>query len=83
MQNIESIVQALWEVIRLMVDYPRAVSVIVVPESTQKLLLRVYVDPRDSGKVIGRQGRTARALRVLLENMSTKLEQRVSLDIDV
>ena len=61
---------------RSLVDHPDAVEVI---ESGDNLTLRVAED--DVGKVIGRQGRTARAIRTLLIAASTKARRRVMLEI--
>ena len=43
--------------------------------------MRLQVSPADLGKVIGKQGRTARSLRTILGAASMKLKQRFSLDI--
>ena len=54
------------ELVRAMVDYPDEVEVWEVPDGGS-VRLELAVDPDDLGKVIGRQGRTARALRALLD----------------
>ncbi len=61
---------------RALVDHPDSVEVI---EDGDNLTLRVAQD--DVGKVIGRQGRTARAMRSLLQAASTKARRRVMLEI--
>lgn len=68
------------EIGRALVDEPEAVHVEVstVGESTA---LRLFVSPNDIGKVIGKQGRTARSLRTILSAASMKLHHRFSLDI--
>jgi hypothetical protein len=43
--------------------------------------MELEVEPADLGKVIGRQGRTARAIRVLLNAAGQKTRRRFSLDI--
>ena len=45
------------------------------------VVLRLQVAPGDLGKVIGKQGRTARSLRTILGAASMKLKHRFSLDI--
>ncbi|HTQ81008.1 MAG TPA: KH domain-containing protein [Thermoanaerobaculia bacterium] len=55
------------ELVRLLVDKPEAVDLAVIPQGRDTTLLELSVDPEDLGKVIGRQGRTARALRTLLD----------------
>jgi predicted RNA-binding protein YlqC (UPF0109 family) len=68
------------ELARLLVDRPEEVSVTEVPGRRDTLLeLRVAAD--DLGKVIGRQGRTARALRTLLETRGDRRGERYELEI--
>jgi predicted RNA-binding protein YlqC (UPF0109 family) len=63
-----------------LVDLPDQVNVNeIVGEQTTVLELRV--DKSDLGKVIGKQGRTARALRTILNAASTKLKKRSVLEI--
>ena len=47
----------------------------------QQTILELEVAPADLGKVIGRQGRTARAIRTLLTAAGQKTRRRYSLDI--
>ena len=68
------------QIAKALVDKPDAVSVAeVVGEQTTVLELRV--DQTDLGKVIGKQGRTARAMRTLLEAAGMKLRKRFVLEI--
>jgi predicted RNA-binding protein YlqC (UPF0109 family) len=67
-------------VARNLVDKPDEVEVREVPAGGELVLeLRVAVD--DLGKVIGRQGRTARAIRTLLAAASAKQHKKVHLEI--
>ncbi len=67
-------------VTKALVDLPNEVSIKeVVGEQTTVLELKV--DKTDLGKVIGKQGRTARALRTILNAASTKLKKRSVLEI--
>lgn len=50
-------------------------------ERDQQTILELEVAPADLGKVIGRQGRTARAIRTVLNAASQKSRRRYSLDI--
>lgn len=68
------------EIARALVDEPDAVEVETVPEG-EGTLLRLHVAPGDIGKVIGKQGRTARSLRTILSAASMKFHHRFSLDI--
>lgn len=56
---------------RALVDNPDAVSVEVI-EGEGSDTVELTVDPSDLGKVIGRQGRTARALRAVLRGAAAK-----------
>jgi predicted RNA-binding protein YlqC (UPF0109 family) len=63
-----------------LVDDPEAVEVSEVEgEQTSVLELRVAKD--DLGKIIGKQGRTARALRTILGAASAKIKKRSVLEI--
>jgi predicted RNA-binding protein YlqC (UPF0109 family) len=63
-----------------LVDMPDNVEVNeIVGEQTTVIELKV--DKSDLGKVIGKQGRTARALRTILNAASTKLRKRSVLEI--
>jgi uncharacterized protein len=65
---------------KALVDYPEQVNVKeVVGEQTTVVELKVAKD--DLGKVIGKQGRTARSMRTILTAASTKLNKRSVLEI--
>ena len=68
------------EISRALVDEPDAVAV-EVQQDGSSTVLRLRVSPRDLGKVIGKQGRTARSLRTILGAASMKLKHRFALDI--
>lgn len=63
-----------------LVDYPDQVSVSEV-EGNQTSVLELKVAKEDLGKVIGKQGRTARAMRTILSAASTKIRKRSVLEI--
>ena len=65
---------------RALVDEPDDVQVDVV-EGDRRVTLELTVAQDDLGKVIGKDGRTARAMRTLLSSMQTRSRQRVLLDI--
>ena len=68
------------EVAQSLVDSPETVAGDALPDG-DGTILRLRVAPTDLGKVIGRQGRTARSLRTILGAASMKLKHRFSLDI--
>ena len=68
------------EIAKALVDEPEAVQVEAIKEG-DSTLLRLRVAPGDIGKVIGKQGRTARSLRTILGAASMKLQHRFGLDI--
>jgi uncharacterized protein len=70
---VESIAKAL-------VDHPEQVQVKAV-EGEQVTVLELRVHPDDLGKVIGRQGRTAKSIRTLLGAAGMKLKKRFTLEI--
>ncbi|AGC49991.1 KH domain-containing protein [Lawsonia intracellularis] len=67
-------------VAKSLVDNPEEVQVCEV-EGEQTSVLELRVAKEDLGKVIGRQGRTARAIRTLLGAASSKAQKRTMLEI--
>lgn len=65
---------------KALVDMPERVEVNEI-EGEQTTVIELKVDKSDLGKVIGKQGRTARALRTILNAASTKLRKRSVLEI--
>jgi uncharacterized protein len=68
------------EIARALVDEPDAVEVTTV-DREENTVLKLRVAPQDVGKVIGKQGRTARSVRTILGAVSMKLRHRYTLDI--
>ena len=69
------------ELAKLLVDQPDEVEVTEIPNRRGGGVLELQVAPDDLGKVIGRQGRTARALRTLLETREDRQGVRYELEI--
>ena len=65
---------------RRLVDEPDAVRVEEI-EREGAVVLQLHVAPDDVGKVIGRQGRIARALRTVVRASAARRDQRVLLEI--
>ena len=77
----EESMQKLIEMIaKALVDKPEEVEVTEV-EGEQTTVVELKVAKEDLGKVIGKQGRTARALRTILSAASTKIRRRSVLEI--
>ena len=68
------------EIAKALVDEPEQVQVNAV-EGEQTTVLELRVAPNDLGKVIGKQGRTARSIRTILGAASMKLKKRYTLEI--
>ena len=63
-----------------LVDHPEQVSVTEV-KGDQATVLELKVAKEDIGKVIGKQGRTAKAMRTVLAAASAKIKKRTVLEI--
>ncbi len=60
---------------------PDQVAVNVVEKEGDNAVLELRVAPADLGKVIGKQGRTARSMRTILGAAGMKLQKRFTLEI--
>jgi len=69
------------ELARRLVDEPDAVRVDEIEEPDGTLVLRLHVAEGDVGKVIGRQGRRARALRTVVRAGGVQAGRRLQLEI--
>lgn len=65
---------------KALVDNPDKVEVVEI-EGEKTTVIELRVAPEDLGKVIGRQGRTARAMRTILSAAATKRNKRAVLEI--
>ena len=65
---------------KALVDHPDEV-VVTEREEGDDLILELKVASQDMGKVIGRQGRIAKAIRSVVKAASTRTEKRVTVDI--
>jgi len=65
---------------KALVDKPEKVQVYEI-EGEQTFVIELSVDPEDMGKVIGRKGRTAQAMRIILNAASSKRPKRNILEI--
>ena len=65
---------------KALVDHPEQVQVRAV-DGEQVTVFELRVHPEDLGKVIGRQGRTAKSMRTILGAAGMKLRKRLTLEI--
>ena len=65
---------------RSLVDTPEAVKVTSTDED-DNVTIELSVAPEDLGKVIGKQGRTARSIRTILASAGMKLKKRIVFEI--
>ncbi|MDE3195875.1 MAG: KH domain-containing protein [Acidobacteriota bacterium] len=72
--------QLIEDIAKALVDIPEEVEVFTV-EGEQTTVLELKVAPSDLGKVIGKQGRTARSIRTILGAASMKVNRRYTLEI--
>jgi hypothetical protein len=63
-----------------LVDFPEQIRVNEI-EGNQTCVIELCVAKEDLGKIIGKQGRTARAMRTLLSAASAKIKKRTVLEI--
>jgi len=68
------------QIAKALVDEPEQVAVRSI-EGEQVTVLELCVSPNDLGKVIGKQGRTARSIRTIVGAAGMKLKKRYTLEI--
>ena len=78
---IEAALDKLVEFIaKSLVDHPENVKV-TTREEDYSIVIELVVDPEDTGKVIGKQGRIAKAIRAIVKAASINDEKKVVVDI--
>ena len=68
------------DIAKALVDNPDAVSVNQV-EGSQSVIIELKVAPEDMGKIIGKQGRIAKAIRTVVKAAAIKDNKRVVVEI--
>ena len=66
---------------KALVEDPDQVSVRLLEESGEEMVVELKVSERDMGKVIGKQGRIAKALRTVVKAAATKQNKKVTVEI--
>lgn len=79
-QPVDDVREMLLIVTKSLVDDPDNIRVNLVSEA-ETVTFWVYAHPKDAGKLIGMNGRMARALRVILQANAVKLRLRLMLNI--
>jgi len=68
-------------VIKRLVDKPDGVQLLQEEKETNKVVFQLRVEKEDVGKVIGKKGRTANAIRILLSAIAAREGKRAILEI--
>ncbi len=68
------------QIVKALVDYPEDISIKVV-EGEKSTILELKVKSEDIGKIIGKKGRIAKAIRTLVSAVAVKNGRRVILEI--
>ncbi|MCZ4248601.1 KH domain-containing protein [Bacillus amyloliquefaciens] len=76
-QNLEDLIVS---IVAPLVDHPEDIAV-TKEETDQKIALRLSVNKSDTGKIIGKQGRTARAIRTVVFAAGAQSSKKVQFEI--
>ncbi|MGV3270436.1 KH domain-containing protein [Bacillus sp. CIS52] len=76
-QNLEDLIVS---IVAPLVDHPEDIMV-TKEETDQKIALRLSVNKSDTGKIIGKQGRTARAIRTVVFAAGAQSSKKVQFEI--
>jgi|HubBroStandDraft_5_1064220.scaffolds.fasta_scaffold483920_2 predicted RNA-binding protein YlqC (UPF0109 family) len=80
MKDIQKVAEIFETLVKLILEKPDEMTMAVVPDGTGSIF-RVTVARGDVGVLIGKEGRIARSLRIILLAISMKTKQKISLDI--
>lgn len=78
--EVEAIKDLLLYIAKSLVDKPESVNIVEV-EGEKTTVFELRVASEDLGKIIGKQGRTARSIRTILSAAGTKIKKRAVLEI--
>jgi predicted RNA-binding protein YlqC (UPF0109 family) len=78
--TIARTVSLMTETVKLLVEYPDRVT-IEAKTTAEQVNILVHVAPEDIGKVLGKQGRIANSLRMLLHSIGQKSGIRIQFDV--
>jgi uncharacterized protein len=78
--NIEALKQMLAHLLQALVEYPQ--EIVITPiEGEKSVVFEVQVNTEDTGKVIGKKGRTINALRTLLRSTPLNAGKKVMMEL--
>ena len=77
----ETMEELLTYLVRALVENPDGVRVAKSAETDDTVTYQVLVDPADMGRVIGRQGRIAKAIRTVVKSVAAKEKKKVVVNI--
>ena len=75
--------ELLTQIAQGLVNDPESVSVVVdEPDEDGVIVYHLHVAPDDMGRVSGKQGRIAKAIRIVMRSAANRSEQKISVEID-
>ncbi len=74
--------KVLTDIVKARVDNPDQVRVTETRKEDGEVLLNLTVAPEDTGMVIGRHGRIAKSIRLIMKSAATLNNEKVTLEID-
>lgn len=70
-------------IVQELVEDPSAIDITIdEPNSESIVVYHLHVAPSDMGRVIGKQGRIAKAIRVVMRAAATRNDAKISIEID-
>ena len=79
--DMASLEQILADIAKALVDKPDEVEVVVTEEDETSVTLQLSVSAEDMGRVIGRHGRIAKAIRTVMKSAANVQNKKVTVDI--
>ena len=72
--------KTLSDIVKTIVDYPDEITILET-ESGNEIILELHIAPSDMGKVIGRHGKIAKAIRSVMKAAANSIGKKVSVEI--
>lgn len=73
----------LYTIVERLVEDPSAIKITEdAPNAEGVIVFHLNVAPEDMGRVVGKQGRIAKAIRVIMRSGAARLDQKVAVEID-